>query len=91
MLEAPHLKAVAAVVRVAGIEVRRVEIQIEPVGTADRRRPTVPVVADVPRHALIARPAEVAVARGGHRADQTKAGSRSVRRRKETKPYGALR
>ena len=67
MLEAPHLKAVAPVVRVAGIEVRRVEVQVPDRDVADRRSagPAVPVVADVPCHALEALATEVAVARGG--------------------------
>ena len=56
----------AACVRVDGIEVCRVEVQTEATGIAGRRRPTAPAAADVPRHALIARPAEVAVARGGN-------------------------
>ena len=51
-LEAPHLKAVGAVIRVAGIEVRGVEVQVQAVDTAiDRRRPAEPVVADVNQRA----------------------------------------
>lgn len=64
-LEAPHLKAESAVVRVAGIEVRRVEIQVQAIGTADRRRPAEPAVADVHQIAILAVIAGVAEARGG--------------------------
>ena len=60
-LEAPHLKAVCTVRRVAGIEVRRVEVQVQAADAVDRRRPAIPVVADVPQRSL----AVAAVTRGG--------------------------
>ncbi len=63
-LEAPHLKAVCTVRRVAGIEVRRVEVQVQAADAVDRRRPAIPVVADVPQRSLAA----AAVARGSYRA-----------------------
>lgn len=59
-LEAPHLKTVGAVVRVTGIESRRVEPQVHAVRAADRRSPTVSVVADAPQRAI----GSLAVARG---------------------------
>ena len=40
-----------AVIRVAGIEVRGVEIQVQAVNAADRRRPAEPVVADAGQRA----------------------------------------
>ena len=78
MLEAPHLKAVAAVMRVAGIDVSCIELQEERAGTADRGRPTVTVLADEPDLALNTRATEVAVARGGPRTAESSISSRWI-------------
>ena len=61
--EATQLKTVAAIVRVAGVEVLRAENQIHAIGTADRRRPAATVDADDAQRARI----PMAVARGGIR------------------------
>ncbi len=49
--EATQLKSVGAAVRVAGIEVLRVETQVHPIAAADRRRIAEPAVADATRPA----------------------------------------
>ena len=55
----------AAIVRDAGVEVLRIEMQVQAVDAARGGRPAEPVVADVPCYTGIARATEVAVARGG--------------------------
>ena len=57
--EATQLKTVGAAVRVAGVEVLRIEIQVQAVDAARGGRPAEPVVADVHRFARVC----VAVAR----------------------------
>ncbi len=49
--EAPQLKTVATVVRVAGSEALRIEVQEPPDDTADRRRPAIAVATDAARYA----------------------------------------
>ena len=49
--EATQRKTVGAAVRVAGIEVLRVETQVHPIAAADRRRIAEPAVADATRPA----------------------------------------
>lgn len=78
-LEAPHLKAVGTVMRVAGIESRRTIVQVARVGSADSGRPTHPIVADIPQSATGAVDAWVAEARGGNRAQPGSCCGRSFR------------
>ena len=81
-LEAPHLKAVGPVVREAGIDKRRTELQPHGVRATDRRRQAVAVAADGVQRARVG----IAVARGMSRYSsrsldipaKTVAGSRRI-------------
>ncbi|WP_298063662.1 hypothetical protein, partial [uncultured Rikenella sp.] len=65
-LEAPHLKAVGAAMREAGIGFRRLDGQVHTESVTNCRSPTVPATADIPQITLASRAhTRIAEARGG--------------------------